>query len=232
VRTFVEGPAYGPLVRTLISRLFLLSSPIYVALGSYASFVATHAPVDERYDAFQMVGLTYAFALGSVLVTLLVVPDLFARARRRHHARFIQWTEATDVREELAWSGCLLGLRLGESVRHRGSLHVARCRLSFLAPHPILSFDLTQEIVLELDLHQVAAIEVRPARGFLDWLFAGPGLVAILLRDGCEMLVATSDAERLAVELRKLTHVAELSPIAAPPPGLPPAARGGGVSAA
>jgi hypothetical protein len=205
-----DGPDYGNhFVRALLRGL-LVCSPILSLLGGLAVACAY-----QNWDWTPLVILASALVALIVLFALLG-PHGQANLRRRRDVLLGQLACSTSSAEaRVSWTAWLLD----SGKRYDGSVHLVRGVLRFLW-HQAATLPVTDprgEIVLEIPVSRIAAIETEPARSLREWWSCGSPLVLVILRDGRRIRMGAHQSERLAEALRARVGRPEGTPVAPSP---------------
>jgi hypothetical protein len=204
-----DGPAYWPHALRALARPLIFCIPILSLLGGLAGFCAAHG-IDT--SPFFVLG---SAVLAMVALIALVVPLGQANMRRRRDVLLGQLACSTSSAEaRVSWTAYLLD----SGQRYDGSLHLTRGVVRFLwhQAGPLL-LDARAEIVLEVPVTRIAAIETVSAGTFREWWRAGSPLVLLILQDGRRIRFGAPESERLAGALRERVGRAEGTPVAPSP---------------
>ncbi len=205
-----DGPDYWSHVLRALLRGLMVFSPVLSLLGGLAVACAYHG---WEWGPPVVMAL---FLVGFIGLGALVAPHAQANLRRRRDVLLGQLACSTSSAEaRVSWTAWLLD----SGKRYDGSVHLVRGVLRFLW-HSATAQTVTDprsEIVLELPVSRIAAIETEPARSLREWWSCGSPLVLVILRDGRRIRMGAPESERLAQALRLRVGKPEGTPVAPSP---------------
>jgi hypothetical protein len=207
---FSEGPEYWSHASRTAARGLIMFLPVLSVFGGIVILCAVRG---WDWSPALVFGSIIA---GLVVLVSLLIPTGQAQMRRRRDVLLGQLACSTSSSEaRLCWTAWLL-----ESGRkYDGSVHLIRGVLRFCwhqGPQTII-VDPRGEIVLEVPVASIAAVETEPAPSLREWWRCGSPLVLLILRDGRRIRIGAPQSEKLAQALRRRVGRPEGTPVAPSP---------------
>jgi hypothetical protein len=202
-----DGPSFGGYVLLLLPRAAMLVLP---ALGIFGLVAVLKILEGSRLSrAMEPVFVGGGICLFIVGLTVLLVPGVAQNNRRRRDLVVSGQGEGRRV----SWTATLLQ----PSGSFKGSLHFGEGRLRFLWHRPQGmdgKIQLEQEVLLQLDVGKIAAVERIAAPSLWEGIRYGSRQAAVLLRDGRRIRFAAPQPQGLVDALREELGRPEGTPVA------------------